>query len=153
MINISTDSSKYAADELIRDNESFFDNNVAVLSFTVDSLAAMKTIDNAILLDKNTGKIETPFGIGSIDDLSSGCKTAINYIFIKESPTLYPNLKAISANERGYNALEELFRLVEQNNDGIEIVLQHNNKVYKCSDREYCIDGKHTINSMFDFYV
>lgn len=151
MISISTDESKYKEDELIRDNESFFNNNVTAKSFTEDSIKAMMSIDKAILLDASTGKIETPYGICSIESLSSGCKTVLNYYFIKSFPNLYPNIKAISANECGCNALEELFKAIENIEDKIEVLLQHDNKTYNCSDRTYRIDGIRTIESMFDF--
>lgn len=151
MINISTDESKYREDELIKDNESFFNNNVTAKNFTGDSIKVMMTIDKAKLIDAFTGKIETPYGICSIENLSSGCKTVLNYYFIKLFPNLYPNIKAINAIECGCNALEELFKAIENNEDSIEVLLQHDNKLYDCSDRTYCIDGIRTIETMFDF--
>lgn len=151
MINISTDETKYSDDELIKDNESFFNNNVTAKDFTDDSIKIMMDIDKAKLLDASTGKIETPYGICNIENLSSGCKTILNYYFIKSFPKLYPNIKAINAVECGWNALEELFKAVEKNKDKIEVLLQHNNDVYNCKEREYCIDGKRVIHSMFDF--
>lgn len=151
MINISTDETKYREDELIRDNESFFNNNVNAKTFSDSSVRIMMDIDKAKLIDASTGKVETPYGICGIENLSSGCKAVLNYLFIKRFPNLYPNIKAINAIECGSNALEELFRVIEQNGDTIEVLLQHNNNLYNCSDREYCIDGRRTINSMFDF--
>ena len=151
MVNISTDETKYSDGELIWDNESFFNNNVTAKNFTGDSIKIMMDIDKAKLIDMSTGKIETPYGICSIENLSSGCKTILNYYFIKQFPNLYPNIKAINAIECGSNALEELFRAIEQNGDSIEVLLQHDNKLYNCSDRMYCIDGIRTIESMFDF--
>ena len=151
MVNISTDETKYQADELIFDNESFFNNNVSSKDFTNDSIEIIKKIDNAELLDVDMGKIKTPYGICGISDLSSGCKTILNYLYIKVFPNKYPNIKAINAIECGWNALEELFRLIDRNADTIEVLLQHENGVYKCSDRKYCIDGKRYINTMYDF--
>lgn len=151
MVNISTNECKYKEDELIKDNESFFNNNVTAKSFNKNSIKIMMNIDNAKLIDVHTGKIETPYGICSIEDLSSGCKTVLNYYFIKSFPNLYPNIKAINAIECGYNALEELFKAIEHNEDTIEVLLQHDNKVHNCADRTYNIDGKRTIQTMFDF--
>ena len=151
MINISTDETKYLDNELIIDNESFFRLNVTAKSFHDDSIGVMKKIDNAELLDVNTGKIRTPYGECNIEDLSSGCKTVLNYLFIYENPQIYPTIKAINAIECGWNELEELCRLIEKNEDDIEVLLQHSNNTYKCSDRDYCIDGKRHISSMIDF--
>ncbi len=43
----------------------------------------VKSIDNAELLDENTGLIKTPFGLASVNNLSTGCKTTLNVAFIK----------------------------------------------------------------------
>lgn len=67
----------------------------------------MLDIDNAKLIDKRTGKIETPYGITDIKDLSTGCKTVLNYIFMVENPEMYSIVKAINATECGWNALEK----------------------------------------------
>ena len=152
MINIYRNNDSFKGDEIIIDNEAFFNNNISAKMFGKESIDVMQVIDNAHLLNENNGKIETPYGLAGIRDLSTGCKTILNYIFIKEHPDKYPNIKAIDATECGWNALDKLFEVVEKRKDEqIIIVVQHDNDLYKCSDREYCIDGKNKIQSLYDF--
>ena len=152
MINIYKSGTNFKGDEIILDNESFFNNNVSARSLTDMSLTVMNEIDKAVLLDKKSGKIETPYGITGIRDLSTGCKTVLNYIFIKENTEKYPNVKAIDGTECGWNALDKLFDIIEKEHDSkIIIVLQHDNDLYKCQDRKYCIDGITQIDTLYDF--
>ena len=55
--------------------------NLFVLPSELDATdeKIMYEIDKAKLLDKELGTIRTPFGITSIEHLSSGCKTVIGY--------------------------------------------------------------------------
>lgn len=154
MINIYTHHDSFKPDEIIIDNESFFNNNVSPRTLGDESLSVMWEIDRARLLDSKTGKMETPYGIASIRDLSTGCKTVLNYIFITEFRNRYPNVKAIDATECGWNAIEKLFSIIEERKDEeIIVVIQHNNDLYECEDREYCINGEEIIYSMYDFHL
>lgn len=68
--------------EILFDSEAFFDGAVSARNFDEDNLNAMKRIDKAVLLDKDTGAIKTPFGICRLEDLSTGCKTVLSLIEI-----------------------------------------------------------------------
>ena len=48
----------------------------------------IELIDNAKLLDENTGLVKTPMGLTSVNNLSTGCKTALNVAFVREHPEL-----------------------------------------------------------------
>ena len=154
MIRLYSSDKYFSKEEMIVDNEAFFNNNISAKNLSEKSKDIMQNIDKAVLLDNKTGKIETPYGIASIKDLSTGCKTILNYIFITEHLETYPMVKAINATECGWNALEELFRYIEcsSKEQDIDIIVEHDNDLYMCEDREYLVNGERKINSMFDFY-
>ena len=81
MIRLFTSTNYFKPEEIIIDNESFFDN-IDIDALSQKSIDVMEQIDKAKLLDLNTGKIETPFGIAGVTDLSTGCKTVINTIYL-----------------------------------------------------------------------
>lgn len=62
----------------------FFINRISASDLSPDSLRMLKIIDNATLLDIKSSKIETPFGICSIDDISTGCKVAVCIVYLNE---------------------------------------------------------------------
>lgn len=91
-------------------NDLFFNLYTANMPFTQDDKDIIKTIDNANVTADN--HIETKYGIGTIRNLSSGCKTYLNVI---KNPD-----KIISAEECGGNVLSLLFRL-----DGVHLYMNH----------------------------
>lgn len=151
MIKLYKSKSYFAVDEIILDNNAFFDNNISARMMDDTSIQLMQRIDGAELLDARNGKIETPYGITDISDLSLGCKTAINFIFVKNNRGLYPNIKAIDATECGWNALEELFTVIENDNSDIAIIIEHDNDLFNCSERNYYVNGGIKIQSLYDF--
>lgn len=153
MIKLYNSDKYFRSNEIIIDNEAFFNNNISAKKFSQTSLDIIQRIDKAKLIDAKTGKIETPYGIASIKDLSTGCKTVLNLIFITENPELYPNVKAIKATECGWNALEELFKFMDETNKKeIGIIIDHDDDLYNCADREYLVNDTRKIETMFDFY-
>lgn len=151
MIRLYTSRKYFKLEELIIDNESFFSNNVAPITLDELSLEVIGNIDKASMLDKRIGTIQTPYGITSVDSLSTGCKTVLNYLFLVNNKIEYDSIKAIDATECGWNAIEELFRMIETTKYDLGIIIEHNNKLYRCSDREYLVDNKEIIHSMFEF--
>lgn len=152
MIKIYTSNRFFEDREIIIDNESFFNNNIRPKQLSKTSLEVMWRIDKAKLIDTRTGKIETPYGICSIRDLSTGCKTVLNCIYIIEHKDKYPNAKAIELTECGWNAIEEVFQYFEDNKiEHIGLVIEHDNFLFKCKDRDYLVDNKRHIKSMYEF--
>lgn len=151
MIRLYRDASKFKAEGILSDNESFFLDNVPANSLGKDSLRVMESIDHAKLLDANIGTIVTPYGLTSIDNLSTGCKTVLNCIFIHGHNKEYDFIKAVNATGCGWNALEELFKLIERCEYDMGIILEHRNKLLNCSDREYLVDDRDVIETLFEF--
>lgn len=151
MVKIYTSKKYFRPEEILIDNESFFDNTVTAKSFDELSLDVIMNIDKAKLIDRNIGTIETPFGITSIDNVSTGCKAVLNYIYISNNKISYRDIKAIDATECGWNAIEELFKAIERKKYELGVIIEHDNKLFHCSDRDYLVDNKRQIHSLLDF--
>lgn len=139
--------------QILMDNEAFFKTRITAKEFGKLENEVIFNIDKAELLDKNVGTIKTPYGICSIENLSTGCKTVINAIFLYKHRNQEPycSLKYIYATECGYNALEELFRVVDENNYDIGIILEHSNELYNCSKRDYVVNNKKHLKSLIAY--
>ena len=74
MVRLYTSGKYFKDNEIIIDNDSFFNNNVSAKSLSENSIKVMEEVDHAKLLDQNIGKIETPYGIAFF------CKRTRRYI-------------------------------------------------------------------------
>lgn len=128
--------------KLIVNNETVFPGLVNIREFTEDDYAVIKLIDNAELIDENTGSIQTPFGITEIGELSSGCKTVLNYLGITRHLDYWENPPMLDISECGANALDVLFDIVEKHPSGVLFFLRHTDKLFKCKTREFLFNGK-----------
>lgn len=79
MIDIYTDVSLVS--NLQRNNDLFFNTRTCNEKMTSVDTAVMQKIDHAVL--KADNRIETPYGLGYITNLSTGCKTVINILSIQ----------------------------------------------------------------------
>lgn len=70
-------------------------------------------VDRAIIIDDKLLKIQTPYGITSVDDLSTGCKTLLNICYIFEAYEENDTRAVVNVNECGNNILEKIFDIVE----------------------------------------
>lgn len=144
-IKIFTTTYGIEAESIIVDNDAYFDENVTAKSFGVIGDKAIKIIDNAYILDRNTGTIKTPRGICALEDLSTGCKTVLNYLYIIKNDD---RIKAIDASGCGANALDVLFSTIEEMQYPIDIVIMHRDELYKCKEREYVINNSREIKNL-----
>ena len=139
MVRLYTSGKYFKDNEIIIDNDSFFNNNVSAKSLSENSIKVMEEVDHAKLLDH---------GITGIQDLSTGCKTILNCIFLQENQKVYPTVRAINATECGKNALEQLFCYIDKTNMDIGIVLEHEDEIYECGNREYLINDSERITDL-----
>ena len=151
MIRISTTSEGYSVKNTILDNESFFTqvslDEFGELQKYVD--AVIWEIDKAKIVDTDKDIVVTPFGPCLSWKLSTGCKTVLNYMWVKAHTTEYSYIKAVYATEAGANALEVLFRVMDNLNDSdTEIILEHKNKLFSCSERDYLINDTRKIRNL-----
>lgn len=94
---------KLESKDWILKNDWYFNLYTSNQPFTEQDKEAIFQIDHAKLTADNY--IETKYGVGTVRNLSSGCKTYLNVI---KNPG-----KVVSAKECGRNVLTMLFRLDE----------------------------------------
>lgn len=151
MVNLYKSTKYFNKNEIMDNPEMFFINRISSKDLSDDSIKVMHTIDKAVLLDKSTGKIQTPFGICSIEDLSTGCKIAICIIYLNEHRDRFSQIKAVNATEAGVNALDSLFDYIEKNNFNIGIITEQED-IFDCKDRIYKINGKYMVDSLLTMH-
>ena len=153
MIKIFTDEREFEHSEIVKDNEAFFLVNFKMSQIGDNEIEAMRKIDNAEIVDFSNGTIKTPFGTTSIFDLSTGCKTVLNYITIAKNRAKFDGIRAINITESGANAIELLFEVMERFKDeSVAVVLEHEDETWKCKEREYLIDGTKLRNNIRFLY-
>ena len=153
MVHLYTSAKKFSADSVINDNESFFRTFVMIKELDEFSLETMRKIDGAELKDAGTGAILTPYGETSIFNLSTGCKTVLNASYIARNRNKFSGIKAISGTESGWNALDRLFDAIEYYDTDLKVILEHEDNVGLCAERQYCVNDEHMIKSLDWFYL
>ncbi len=147
-INIYTHYADLELKDILIDNDAYFNENILSCDFGELELKVIQKIDEASIIDKEQGTIRTPRGITSIDKLSTGCKTILNYLsIIKKS---VHEFKVINVTQCGWNALEEIFEIEEVKNSGIRFLLLHKDNLHYCKVRDYIINNDtHIKNLLF----
>ena len=113
MIDIYTD--KKNCEDWIIQNDLYFNLNTCNEEMTERDINLIKQADDAVLTpDKH---IQTKFGLGTIRNLSSGCKTLLNII-------KHPD-KVVCVEECGPNVLKIIFEI-----DNIKIYMSRPSFVY-----------------------
>ncbi len=148
MIKLYTSLDYFNKDNILFDNEAFFKEMISSKELADDELNILWEIDKAKIVNNKIDKIETPYGICSLKDISTGCKTAINIMFIMKHKEQFHKLEAINATECGVNALESIFQIVDKYNYDINIIVEHDDDIWECSKREYLINGERCINDL-----
>lgn len=138
MINIVTDK-KEIQGKLLEDNESFFHNFVSIHHLNSQYFDVMLKIDQAHILDRDSGLIKTPIGLTSFENLSTGCKTVINCLYLRDYRGILdiPFLEVVRVTECGYNALNVLF---EYGDLGLVYLLEHNNLISQINNGNFCLN-------------
>ena len=147
-INIYTHYADLELKDILIDNDAYFNENILSSDFGELELEVMQKIDEASIIDKEQGTIRTPRGITSIDKLSTGCKTILNYLSIIKKAVY--EFKVINITQCGWNALEEIFEIEEVKNSGIGFLLLHKDSLHYCKERDYVINNDtHIKNLLF----
>ena len=124
MIEIYTEK-KNSKDWIIQ-NDLYFNLNTGNEEMTEKDINIIRKADNAILTpDKH---IQTKFGLGTIRNLSSGCKTLLN--IIKHSD------KVVCVEECGPNGLKIIFEM-----DNIKIYMSRQSFVYISDNTKIRFNG------------
>lgn len=115
-------------------NDLYFDGTINIGKITPEQKRIMYEIDKAIIVDSKTGLIKTPFGLASIKQLSTGCKTFLNIIREEDEKTVF------SLDGCSYNIIEMILDYIEDKHN--IAVYTTNSEIGYCKDREMLLDGK-----------
>ena len=132
MIDIYTEK-KNSKDWIIK-NDLYFNLNTANEEMTSEEIKMIQEVDEAKVTADN--HIETKYGLGTIRNLSSGCKTLLNIIKHPE--------KVICVEECGPNVLKRIFEM-----DNIKIFMSRpsfveipDNAMLRFNDKDIVLGGK-----------
>lgn len=128
MIDIYT--KKKVSDDWVLQNDLFFNLNTANEEMTEQDVSLIQWVDGAKLTTDK--RIETIYGIGTIRNLSSGCKTLLN---IMKHPE-----KVISVEECGPNVLKLIFEM-----DQVKIYMSRPSLAEIPADARIRFDGKEVV--------
>lgn len=143
MINLYTDLSLIQNLQKINDVESYFSMIILKEKFlNKEYTEIMKSIDN--IKNRKGSFIETPFGKTSIDNLSTGCKTALLCKLNRNK-----NI-AINITECGANALKEIFKHSKEEN--IILFTKIPLHVYGNEKIECILNNKIKVNTLNELY-
>ncbi|MCI8307394.1 MAG: DUF4869 domain-containing protein [Lachnospiraceae bacterium] len=125
MIHVYTD--KQNSEGWILQNDWYFNIYTGNEDFSEKEKEAIWQIDHAKLTgDKH---IETKYGLGTVRNLSSGCKTLLN---VMKNPD-----KVVNADECGKNVLDMLFAM-----DGIYLYMSRPERIHIADGTEICFNEK-----------
>jgi len=127
MIYIYTQKKK---SDWILKNDLYFNLYTSNQILTNEDKKSIAEIDAAVVRDGN--RIETKYGLGTVRNLSSGCKTYLNVI---KNPG-----KVVSAEECGKNVLELLFKM-----DDIRIYMSRPERFEIDDHKEICFNEKEIV--------
>lgn len=114
----------------IMKNDWYFNLYTGNQEFTAEEKELILQVDHAnVLPDK---RIETPYGLGNVRNLSSGCKTLLN---ILKNPD-----KVMNVDECGKNVLDIIFQL-----ENIHIYMNRPERIDIASDKEILIDRQEVV--------
>ena len=128
MIDIYTE--KKESSSWILKNDLYFNLNTSNEEMTEKDRKLIQQADDAVLTpDKH---IETKYGIGTIRNLSSGCKTLLNIV-------KHPD-KVVCVEECGPNVLKLIFQM-----DNIKIYMSRPSFVEILAETEICFNDKEIV--------
>lgn len=111
-------------------NDLYFNLHTANLPFDEGDKKVISLIDDAVLTEDK--HIQTRYGIGTVRNLSSGCKTYLN---ILKNPGM-----VVSAEECGANVLEQLFK-----GDNIHIYMTYPERFPIEPDVQICFNNRDVV--------
>ena len=124
MIFVYTD--KQDSENWILQNDWYFNLYTSNEDFTEEDKEVIWQIDRARLTENK--HIETKYGLGTVRNLSSGCKTMLN---VMKNPK-----KVVNADECGKNVLDMLFAM-----DGICLYMSRPERIHIADNVEICFNN------------
>lgn len=118
-------TNKQDSENWILQNDWYFNLYTGNEDFTEKDKEVIWQIDHAKLTENK--HIETKYGLGTVRNLSSGCKTALN---VMKNPG-----KVVNADECGKNVLDMLFAM-----DGIRLYMSRPERIHIADNVEICFN-------------
>ncbi|SES28808.1 hypothetical protein SAMN04487884_12713 [Butyrivibrio fibrisolvens] len=144
----------FELDNILIDVERFFDISIPASEIDDIGKLVMEKIDGAHFVDQSIGTIKTPYGITSYRNLSTGCKSVLDYIYLTKHPVKYKEVKAVDFTESGWNALDCLFDVISNGvSDKLGIIIRHDDGLYNCKSHTMLFNDEVKIESMKEFYL
>lgn len=134
MIYIYTE--RHESENWILQNDWYFNLYTGNEEFTEEEKAIIEKIDHAKITQNKY--IETKYGLGTIRNLSSGCKTFLNVV---KNPD-----KVVSVDECGPNVLDELFSL-----DNIHVYMSRPERIHIAENMEICFNDAEVVKGRQGF--
>lgn len=128
---------------VIDKNNSYFMVKVGVRGITDAGIECIRKVDNAELIDRSIGTVATPFGVTSVENLSTGCQTLLNLLYVRDNHLSV----GVDVTGCGTNALDIAFEIADGTD--IPLVLRHLS-VSKCKNRNFIVNDKGKADNMFD---
>lgn len=119
-------TNKQDSENWILQNDWYFNLYTSNEKFTEEDKVVIWQIDHAKLTEDK--RIETKYGLGTIRNLSSGCKTMLN---VMKNPQ-----KIVNADECGQNVLDILFSM-----DGISLYMSRPERIHIKENVEICFNN------------
>jgi hypothetical protein len=144
MVKIYT-SHELVNKDVILLNDAFFFKNFTAKMIGEKGKNYMKLVDGAEIIDYCSGAIKTHFGVGNLDDLSTGVKTILNVLYIIDRKLDF----AVDVTECGANALECIFMEIDESEWVVPLVLRHTG-LSGCSNRNFLINNVYSAETIVD---
>ena len=124
------------SDNWIMQNDWYFNLYTANQPITDKDKKAVMDIAKARITEHS--RIETKYGLGTLRNLSSGCKTYLNII---KNPD-----KIVNIDECGANVLDQIFKL-----DNIKVYMSKPERFQIKETKEICFDNKEIVKGKAGF--
>lgn len=131
---------------VIDKNNSYFMVKVGASGITDAGIECIRKVDNAELIDRSIGTVSTPFGVTGVDNLSTGCQTLLNLLYVRDN---HLNV-GVDVTGCGTNALDIAFEIADGTD--IPLVLRYLS-VSKCKNRNYIVNDRGKADNVFDLVV
>lgn len=147
MIKLYTDI-KYASDniEWIYSNDALFNSKINANQLNSKDLQLMNEIEGLTLNDKTNSLFNSPTGMITIDNISTGLKTLLNIRWLKRQGLIN---YGVNITECGPNILDYVF---EEVSDGSICVLLNHWDVLSCKDRYIEVNGTQRVKTMKNLF-
>ena len=144
MVHIYTDKN-LTEKPVIDKNKSYFALKVGIAGIKENGIECIRKVDNAELIE-GTDMVLTPFGKTQVENMSTGCLTLLNLLYVKDNSLDF----GVDVTGCGANALDLAFEIAD--GTGIPLVLRYLG-VSKCKNREFMVNGKNEVDDVFDLAV